>query len=176
MMSRIIITRSSNIRTVKLSMRQMRMMDHIGRYPCKQHKTTETMERKNTMTMENMDIMLILPIRHILQTEQVLALGKHVIRLPEFPLPCKNQAKPAQQLSPKQVVPTSVPEPVQIPQQAQPPIQFKPAPTPNVPRLQQPVEARKPRFTDDVEMRNARPAPLKPSNIPRTLLRDPPPH
>jgi hypothetical protein len=36
--------------------------------------------------MENMDIMLILPIRHILQNEQVLALGKHVIRLPEFPL------------------------------------------------------------------------------------------
>jgi len=44
------------------------------------------MERKNMRTMENMDIMLILLIRHILQNEQVLALGKHVIRLPEFPL------------------------------------------------------------------------------------------
>ena len=45
-----------------------------------------------------------------------------------------------------------------------------------MPRLQQPVEARRPRFTEDVEMRNAHPAPLKPSNIPRTLPRDPPPH
>src|SRR6266568_1622808 len=43
------------------------------------------MERKNMRTMENMDIMLILTIRHILQNEQVLELRKHMTELPEFP-------------------------------------------------------------------------------------------
>src|SRR6267143_6839336 len=71
----------STIKKVRMSMRQMRMTDHIGKLPCRPPKTTETMEKKNTTTMESMDIMLILIIRHILQNKQVLALGKHVIRL-----------------------------------------------------------------------------------------------
>src|SRR6267378_7909882 len=96
-----------------------------------------------------------------------------------FPPPRKNPVKPTQNTfnkpeipKPRQLPPTPAPTPVPRPQ----PIQPKPKPVTIIPRPQYPVDARKPRITEDVEMRNAHPAPLKPSNIPCTLPRDPPPH
>jgi len=96
-----------------------------------------------------------------------------------FPPPRKNPIRPTQNTfnkpeisKPRQLPPTPAPTPVPRPQ----PIQPKPKPVTIIPRPQYPVDAHKPRITEDIEMKEPQQAPLKPSNIPRTLPCDPPPH
>jgi len=91
-----------------------------------------------------------------------------------FPPPCKNQFRPGQNLPPKQVAPQ--PAPVPPPQPVQPPVQSTSKLTPLAPRNQQPIDARRPRATEDVEMRDVRPIPPKPHNSPHTQPRNHPPH
>src|SRR6266568_2880939 len=73
-----------------------------------------------------------------------------------FPPPRKNPVKPTQNTfhkpefsKPRQLPPTPAPTPVPRPQ----PIQPKPKPVTIIPRPQYPVDARKPRITEDEEMR-----------------------
>ena len=70
--------------------------------------------------------------------------------------------------------------PVQPPVQAapRPPPQAAPQQPPPIPRNQQPVDVRRPRITEDVEMRDVsrQPPPRVTRDIPQTLPRDPPAH
>jgi len=103
-----------------------------------------------------------------------------------FPPPRKNQVKAGQNLPPKQVVPQLPPvqRPQQVPQSAPahrpqpvpPPAQFPPKPTPLAPRNQLPVDARRPRTTEDVEMRDVQPIPSKSHNPPHAQSHNPIPH
>ena len=83
-----------------------------------------------------------------------------------FPPSRKNQLqeKPVQNFPPKQV--RSLPVPPQQHQQ-QLPVHPVPQSSPNIPQEPRPVNIRKPRMTEDIEMKDARPLPHKTSpNIP----------
>jgi len=90
-----------------------------------------------------------------------------------YPPQRKTQIRPGQNLPTKPII---TPTPAPTPQPIQPSPLPKPQPASIPPRVQQPIDARKPRNSEDVEMKEPQPTQFKPSNIPRTLPRDPPPH